>query len=393
MASTAKHDWPLVRLGDVCEVVSGGTPKTSVEEYWDGDIPWVTPADLSKLKGLEVSAGERLITQRGVDKSSAVLLPAGSVVLSSRAPIGYVAIAQVPMATNQGCKSFIPSPDIDARYLAHYLLSQKDVLQSLGTGATFKELSKSRAADIRIPLPPLDEQRRIAAILDEVEKVRFSQAAKLRCLYELVDARGSKTAEEANVTKRLDELCDVQGGISLGGARKKYPESAPYLRVANVFRNAIDLSEVKTVPIREGELEKYSLLSGDILVVEAHGNRREVGRGAMLTESLEGHVYQNHLFRVRPHKGVDSETLVQLWNSPSVRKQILSIVSTTSGLNTTSISKIRSIQVPIPTSEVQAEFSELLHALTGLITQEKQQLNKVLELTSSLSARAFQGEL
>ena len=83
MASNAKHDWPMVRLGDVCEVVSGGTPKTSVEEYWGGEIPWVTPADLSKLKGLEISSGERAITQRGVDKSSAVLLPAGSVVLSS----------------------------------------------------------------------------------------------------------------------------------------------------------------------------------------------------------------------------------------------------------------------------------------------------------------------
>lgn len=393
MARTAKHDWPMVRLGDVCEVVSGGTPKTSVEEYWGGEIPWVTPADLSKLKGLEISSGERAITQRGVDKSSAVLLPAGSVVLSSRAPIGYVAIAQVPMATNQGCKSFIPSSEVDARYLAHYLLSQKDALQSLGTGATFKELSKSRAADIRIPLPPLDEQRRIAAILDEVEKLSSSQAAKLACLRELLDARSSRIAEEANAAKRLDELCDVQGGISLGGARKSYPESAPYLRVANVFRNAIDLSEVKSIPIREGELEKYSLLSGDILVAEAHGNRYEVGRGAMLTESLEGHVYQNHLFRVRPNKEIDSEILVQLWNSPRVRKQILSIVSTTSGLNTTSISKIRSIQVPILTSEVQAEFSELLHYLTELIAQEEQKLNKVLELSNSLSTRAFQGEL
>lgn len=178
MARTVKHDWPMVRLGDVCEVVSGGTPKTSVAEYWDGEIPWVTPADLSKLKGLELFAGARAITQRGVDKSSAVLLPTGSVVLSSRAPIGYVAITQVPMATNQGCKSFIPSPEVDARYLAYHLLSQKDVLQSLGTGATFKELSKSRAADIRIPLPPLEEQGCIAAILDEVHSalVRVDQS-------------------------------------------------------------------------------------------------------------------------------------------------------------------------------------------------------------------------
>ncbi|MHB0835864.1 restriction endonuclease subunit S [Corynebacterium sp. HMSC05D03] len=391
MASTAKHDWPMVPLPKLVQFQSGGTPSTKNPEYYNGEIPWVTSADISESHRIEA---KKFITETAIRNSAACIAQPGSVLLVTRIGVGKSALVESPVSFSQDVTNLTDlSEECDAAYLLHFLQSARSFFQSRSRGVTIKGIKRTDLNDLLVPLPPLDEQRRIAAILDEAKKLSSSQAAKLACLRELLDARSSRIAEEANAVKRLDELCDVQGGISLGGARKSYPESAPYLRVANVFRNAIDLSEVKDVPVREGELEKYSLLSGDILVVEAHGNRFEVGRGAMLTNSLEGHVYQNHLFRVRPNKGIDSEILVQLWNSPRVRKQILSIVSTTSGLNTTSISKIRSIQVPILTSEVQAEFSELLHDLTELITQEEQKLNRVLELSNSLSTRAFQGEL
>ncbi|WP_083312558.1 restriction endonuclease subunit S [Corynebacterium sp. HMSC059E07] len=392
MASTAKHDWPMVRLGDVCEISIGKTPARKNPEYWGQGHPWLSIRDMNQGRSLSNTAEQ--ITDLAIRETSPRLCKPGTVLFSFKLSIGKVGIAQIPLYTNEAIAAFVPleTQTLLNEYLFHALQYFGSNIE--GQRAVMGQtLNKASLSQITIPLPPLEEQRRIAAILDEVEKLSSSQAAKLACLRELLDARSAKIAEEANATKRLDELCDVQGGISLGGARKSYPESAPYLRVANVFRNAIDLSEVKNVPVRVGELEKYSLLSGDILVVEAHGNRYEVGRGAMLTKSLEGHVYQNHLFRVRPNKGIDSEILVQLWNSPRVRKQILRIVSTTSGLNTTSISKIRSIQVPILTSEVQAEFSELLHYLTELIAREEQKLNKVLELSNSLSTRAFQGEL
>ena len=392
MASTAKHDWPMVRLGDVCEISIGKTPARKNPEYWGKGHPWLSIRDMNQGRFLSATAEQ--ITDLAVRETSPRLCEPGTVLFSFKLSIGKVGIAQIPLYTNEAIAAFVPleAKTLLNEYLVHALQYFGSNLE--GQRAVMGQtLNKASLSQITIPLPPLDEQRRIAAILDEAKKLSSSQAAKLACLRELLDARSSRIAEEANAVKRLDELCDVQGGISLGGARKSYPESAPYLRVANVFRNAIDLREVKNVPVREGELEKYSLLSGDILVVEAHGNRFEVGRGAVLTESLEDHVYQNHLFRVRPNKGIDSEILVQLWNSPRVRKQILSIVSTTSGLNTTSISKIRSIQVLILTSEVQAELSELLHDLTELITQEEQKLNRVLELSNSLSTRAFQGEL
>ena len=164
--------WPKACLGEVAQVVSGATPKSSVDEYWDGDIPWITPADLSKLEGKEVSTTARRITKAGLASCSSRLLPPRSVLFSSRAPIGHVAINIVPMATNQGFKSFVPNHDLLLPdFLYWWLRHNKVYLQSLGRGATFKEVSKEIVESIEITLPPLEEQRRIAAILDKANEI------------------------------------------------------------------------------------------------------------------------------------------------------------------------------------------------------------------------------
>src|SRR3712207_1017210 len=123
----------MIPLGESCEIVSGATPKSSVPDFWDGDIDWATPADLSVLEGPFIETTSRKLTATGLASCSAKVLPAGSVLLSSRAPIGHVAINTVPMATNQGFKSLIPKPDIlDAKYLYHWLRANKAFLQFLG---------------------------------------------------------------------------------------------------------------------------------------------------------------------------------------------------------------------------------------------------------------------
>lgn len=398
MASTAKHDWPMVRLGDVCEVVSGGTPKTSVEEYWGGEIPWVTPADLSKLKGLEISSGERAITQRGVDKSSAVLLPAGSVVLSSRAPIGYVAIAQVPMATNQGCKSFIPSSEVDARYLAHYLLSQKDALQSLGTGATFKELSKSRAADIRIPLPPLDEQRRIAAILDEVgrltsiqiKKVEGLEALKRVVVEEFLKARGDQEVE-------LGTISEIQSGITKG--RKVSKESTtsivPYLSVSNVKDGFLQLHPIKEINATNDEISRYQLQRGDIVLTEG-GDPDKLGRGTVWNNEIPVCIHQNHIFRVRILQDstvMTPEVLAAILSSSRPKKHFLRSAKQTTGI--ASINKSQLSRTPIPnlTRDDVRALSLQIELLKLEQERAETQRSSFEELRQSLSTRAFQGEL
>ncbi len=153
--------WTWVRLKSVAEIVGGGTPKTNIPSYWDGDVAWVTPADLSGYKDMWLSHGSRYITETGLRESSAQLLPAGSVLYSSRAPIGYVAIAKNPIATNQGFKSVSPYTEEMSKYLYFCLKARTDDIAQRATGTTFKEISGSGMAETLIPVPPIEEQLRI----------------------------------------------------------------------------------------------------------------------------------------------------------------------------------------------------------------------------------------
>jgi len=162
--------WRKRRIGDIAEIVSGATPKTMVKEYWDGDILWATPKDLGQLNSIEISDTERKITKAGYESCSTKLLPPGSVLLSSRAPIGHLAINTKPMCTNQGFKSLIPKKGIFNRYLYWVLKGSVTELQNMGRGCTFDELSKGLLASLEIPVPPLDEQRRIVARIEELTR-------------------------------------------------------------------------------------------------------------------------------------------------------------------------------------------------------------------------------
>ena len=156
------EDYPHKPLKEIATVLSGGTPRSSVQEYWNGNLEWVTPADLGQHEGIYFSSSSRKITDAGLKNSSAVLLPTGSVMMSSRAPIGHLAINTVPMATNQGFKSIVPGEEITNLYLLFWLKSHMSYIQSLGVGATFKEISKKVVENIKVPLPPITEQNRFS---------------------------------------------------------------------------------------------------------------------------------------------------------------------------------------------------------------------------------------
>lgn len=164
--------WPQSTLGEIADIVSGSTPKSGVPRYWDGAVAWATPTDLSRLDGKHLDKTDRTITDAGLNECSARLLPPGSVLFSSRAPIGLVAINTTPMATNQGFKSFVPRPELNADYLYWWLRANRRQLEDLGNGATFKEVSKAVVSRVKFPLPPLTEQCRIAAILDKADAIR-----------------------------------------------------------------------------------------------------------------------------------------------------------------------------------------------------------------------------
>ena len=166
--SNPGDDWEEKQLGEVCEIINGGTPKTKTKEYWDSEIKWITPKDLGKLVQRYVFDTPRKISELGLQKSSAKLLPINSVILSTRAPIGHLAINTSEMATNQGCRGLIPLKNFSAEYLYYFLKKSVQLLNSLGTGATFKELSKSSLSKIKIPLPTLAEQKQIVQKLDSL---------------------------------------------------------------------------------------------------------------------------------------------------------------------------------------------------------------------------------
>ena len=160
--------WEWVRLSSLGTIVGGGTPSTSDASLWDGDVPWITPADMKELKGKYVSHGSRYISPEGVQKSSTKELPAGSVVFSSRAPIGYVAIAKNTIYTNQGFKSVVFTHSGMSDYVYYSLIGLTDSIIQRASGTTFAEISGREFGKTLIPLPPLQEQHRLVQRLEEL---------------------------------------------------------------------------------------------------------------------------------------------------------------------------------------------------------------------------------
>ena len=163
------ESWEWVRLTTLGEIVGGGTPKTNIPEYWDkGNIPWLTPADMKFVTGKYVDKGERCITEEGLKGSSAHMMPAGTIVYSSRAPIGYIAIASTELCTNQGFKSLVPVLTCIDDYVYYCLIAFTPEIQSRASGTTFKEISGAEFGKTLIPLPPLAEQQRIVKRIEDV---------------------------------------------------------------------------------------------------------------------------------------------------------------------------------------------------------------------------------
>jgi type I restriction enzyme S subunit len=160
--------WTWTTLSEIGDVASGGTPKTKDPSNFDGDVSWITPADLSGYCKKTITAGRRNISRKGLNSSSARLLPQGTVLFSSRAPVGYVAIAANPVATNQGFKSLIPHEGVFNEYVYYYLKGSKQLAESYASGTTFRELSASAFGTLPIPLPPTNEQRRIVEKIEEL---------------------------------------------------------------------------------------------------------------------------------------------------------------------------------------------------------------------------------
>lgn len=393
--------WPKVAIGDCCEIVSGATPSTTHPAYWGGDIHWATPKDLSELDGAYISETPRKLSRSGLENCAATVLPAGSVLFSSRAPIGHVAINTVPMATNQGFKSLVPQPNrVDAKFLFHWLRTNRSYLESLGNGATFKEVSKATVSRVEVPLPPVEEQRRIADILDCADALRARRRAVLAQLDALTDAIFVEMFGDPATNTRnwplltVGDVAEVQGGLQVSSSRKTLPIEVPYLRVANVFRGALDLREIKSMRASESEVRRTRLVENDLLMVEGHGNPEEIGRAAVWDGSIPNCIHQNHLIRARfESTRVDATYACVYLNSPGGRRHLVRSGKTTSGLNTISVSQVRETPLALPPLELQVLFAASLGAVRRIRTVYESAALQSDSLFASLQHRAFRGDL
>lgn len=169
MSKKIPEGWKKVKLGEVAKIVGGGTPKTNIKEYWNGEVPWITPRDLSGFEGKYITRGERNISKLGLNNSSAKLLPKGTVLLSTRAPVGYLAIAKNEISTNQGFRSLIPNEKIDNEFLYYLLKNNVEYLKSQAIGTTFGELAGSTLKSLEFFIPPLTEQKAIVSVLSSLD--------------------------------------------------------------------------------------------------------------------------------------------------------------------------------------------------------------------------------
>ncbi|XRH75493.1 MAG: restriction endonuclease subunit S [Candidatus Methanosuratincola verstraetei] len=171
---TIPKEWDVNKVSDLFDVLTGTTPSTRQSEYWnEGTVNWLTPTDLSKLNGkIHIKNSERKITERALQETNLTLMPKGSIIISTRAPVGYVAVLEEPAAFNQGCKGLIPKKHngILSEFYCYYLLNKKQMLENLSSGSTFKELSKERLQNFNMPSPSFTEQKKIAELLLTIDK-------------------------------------------------------------------------------------------------------------------------------------------------------------------------------------------------------------------------------
>lgn len=365
--------WRCAALADVCEVISGGTPKTSVAAYWDGYISWITPRDLALDKSQVVHRGARSITTEGLVNSSARLFPAGSVIVSSRAPIGYVAIAGEPMSTNQGCKIAVPPAGIDSRYLYWYMLHSKNDMEARASGTTFKEISSKEFGRTLLRWPRLREQRRIVEILeDHLSRLDVADGT-LRAAEHRVDQLKASTVMSALYAadqsdrdlRRMrfgsSELALPEGweATSVGkasdlleygsGAKAQAeagPELVPVLRMGNIKGGEIDWHSLKYLPHSHPDADRLRLLPGDLLFNRTN-SAELVGKSAVFYGNRDA-TFASYLIRVRFTSAVNPAWASHVVNSPLGRQFVASVVAQQVGQANVNGSKLRSFPLPVP---------------------------------------------
>ena len=404
MTDNLPPGWAATTIGDIFEIVGGSTPRTDNPNYWDGDIPWLTPDDLSKHQGVLVSRGRRSITEEGFASTSTHMLPKDSILFSSRAPIGYTAVAANPLCTNQGFKSLIPQAGVGSRYVYWYLHHATPTIRELGSGTTFKELSKKRMNAVPFVLAPTAEQERIVAAIEEhfsrLDALDISlDAAELRCHALTRSIIVGSIPNELPKDWQLKTVAEA-GKTGLGRQRSpKYhsgPNMKPYLRVANVFEDRIDTSSIMEMHFEEAEFDKHRLRNGDVLLNEGQSPEL-LGRPAIYMGDPPDTAFTNSLIRFVPGPDVMSEWALLVFRRHMHARRFMRESRITTNIAHLALGRFRTVEFPVPPLKTQQELvastRASLRSVDQLIDQIRSTRARTKAMRRAVLATAFSGQL
>lgn len=381
--------WTTIALGDVAKSAGEkagavtASPVYSVTKH----LGFVPSADYFKKQVYSRDLSSYKRVQRGDFAYATIHLDEGSIGIAPEEALIS------PMYTAFNLNTELVEPG----YLLKFMKSPRALAQYalLGSGSVHRRraISFKRISELQIPLPPLDEQRRIAAILDKASSLVEDWDRGVGRTSELIPSIFDAVPNEGS-QYRLSELGDFSGGITLGPKRNGSTKRLPYLRVANVMRGHLELDEIKSAGVTEKEAHTKSLRRGDLLIVEGHGRLGEIGRTAMWQNEIPAITHQNHLFRLRCEQStVLPEYLMGYLNSSAGRRAIQRLATTTSGLNTLSGKKLKTLQVPVPDIDTQTKYVSRYTQARKRILALHGARTRAQSLLKSLRSRAFRGEL
>ena len=413
-------EWDVRMIQDVAEVVSGATPKTKVAEYWDGNIAWITPKDLSNHTERYIYRGDRMITDEGLKNSSAKLLPKGSVLFSSRAPIGYTAIAAQELCTNQGFKSMICNQQIlDNNFMFYMMNYKKNEIENIAGGSTFKEVSGKTVKEFKIPIPPLDEQKAIAKVLSNLdEKIERNNKINKK-LEEMAQAifkqwfidfefpnedgnpyksSGGEMVESelGMIPKRweigsIGDYAKVKSGFAFKSAWWE-ERGIPVIKIKDISNNTINFNDISYVSEDKVDSAKDFIVNGGDLLIAMTG--ATIGKFAIVPPRKS-----NVLVNQRVGKFFLGENpLKKLGFIYCVlcRDEVYSqIVSRGDGSAQPNISpsNIESIKIILPSKDMIEKFNASVSCMFEKIIRNVEECNKLIALRDTLLPKLMSGEI
>lgn len=420
MSNIVPEGWYSDKLSNICNIVGGGTPDRSNSLYWNGDIPWVSPTDITKLQSKYISKSKEKITALGLAKSSAKLHPIGTVLMTSRASIGYVAINTVPVSTNQGFQSLQCKSNIYNEYLYQHITWIRRDLEKLSAGSTFSEISSTNLKSLTLIIPPLSEQKKIAAILTSVDEVIEKTQAQIDKLKDLktammqelltkgvgVDGKPHTEFKDSPVGRIPKGWECVQLGLLLqngksamrsgpfGSALLKHelvPEGHPYLGIDNVHIEHFENKFKRFVSNDKFEqLIKYAVKPDDVMITIMG----TVGRSCVVPQSIGKALSSKHVWTMSfdQAKYIPSLICWQLNYSNWVKLQFQN--ESQGGVMASISSKtLRELWLPVPPIAEQNKIYKVHKSLSESIEVKQGLLHKYQNIKKALMQDLLTGKV